>query len=436
MKTYFNETINTIESLRRENEGFLLSFNGEDTENVRFSQGKVRQPSNQYQAEIALTWIDGQRQAKADVALTMDHEEDKELLSSLIENLRQSISVSPEYTLFDYNREPVSTCRDVEKSFNESTKIVSDIVRSSKEYDLVGLLVMGQQYIGFANHLGQINWAAYDDFTFSWSIFITADKAAKGSYSGDVWSLDAFQVKLQDSARDAEIMKRDAITLEPGEYRVYLSPAAVDHLTWFFDCGYGAVRNKSSLLQKLHDGEESLSPLLTVNENFDIGMRPDFNDSGFIAKSRTVINQGKTVSLFVSPTTGAEFDVEHNGAGPSEYFESLEIEPGDLAKDDVLTKLGTGIYINNLHYLNPSDRASARITGMTRFACFWVENGEIIAPINVMRFDDTLYRLFGSELEALTQESEPFAIPWQLNQRPRGGYKSPGALVKSMRFTL
>ncbi|MFD2176050.1 metallopeptidase TldD-related protein [Veronia pacifica] len=436
MKTYFNETINTIESLRREDEGFLLSFNGEDTEYVRFSQGKVRQPSNQYQAEIALTWIDGQKQAKAQVSLTMDHEEDKALLSSLVESLRQSISVSPEYTLFDYNREPISTCRDVERSFNESTKIVSDIIRSSKEYDLVGLLVMGQQYIGFANHLGQINWAAYDDVTFNWSIFITADKAATGSYSSDTWSLDDFRAKLQDSARDAEIMRRDAITLDPGEYRVYLSPAAVNYLSWFLDCSYGAFRNKSSLLQKLHDGEHTLSPLLTVKDNFDIGMKPDFNGSGFIAKSRTVINQGKTESLFISPTTGAEFNVEHNGAGSYEGFGSLEIESGDLSKNKVLKELGTGIYINNLHYLNPSDRASARITGMTRFACFWVENGEIIAPINVMRFDDTLYRLFGSELEALTQESELSVETIELNQRARGGSKAPGALIKSMRFTL
>ena len=30
---------------------------------------------------------------------------------------------------------------------------------------------------------------------------------------------------------------------------------------------------------------------------------------------------------------------------------------------------------------------------MTRFACFAVENGELVAPIGVLRFDDTLFRM-------------------------------------------
>ena len=47
------------------------------------------------------------------------------------------------------------------------------------------------------------------------------------------------------------------------------------------------------------------------------------------------------------------------------------------------------------------------MTGMTRFATFWVENGEVVAPVNVMRFDDTLYSLFGTEnLQHITKERQ------------------------------
>ncbi len=38
---------------------------------------------------------------------------------------------------------------------------------------------------------------------------------------------------------------------------------------------------------------------------------------------------------------------------------------------------------------------------MTRFASFWVEHGRIVAPLNVMRFDDSLFRVLGPNLEAL-----------------------------------
>ena len=52
-----------------------------------------------------------------------------------------------------------------------------------------------------------------------------------------------------------------------------------------------------------------------------------------------------------------------------------------------MKKIDTGLYLGNLHYLNWSDNIGGRITGMTRYACFWVEDGEIVAPIENMRFE-------------------------------------------------
>ena len=41
--------------------------------------------------------------------------------------------------------------------------------------------------------------------------------------------------------------------------------------------------------------------------------------------------------------------------------------------------LGTGLFVGNLWYTNFSDRAACRTTGMTRFATFWIDEGEIVA---------------------------------------------------------
>ena len=43
---------------------------------------------------------------------------------------------------------------------------------------------------------------------------------------------------------------------------------------------------------------------------------------------------------------------------------------------------------------------------MTRFATFWMDDGEIVAPVNVLRFDDTAYHLLGDHLEGLTDTTE------------------------------
>jgi predicted Zn-dependent protease len=79
---------------------------------------------------------------------------------------------------------------------------------------------------------------------------------------------------------------------------------------------------------------------------------------------------------------------------------------------------------------------ACRITGMTRFATFWVENGAIQAPLNVMRFDETLYRMLGENLVALTAERELLLDSSTYGARSTASSRMPGAVVKDFTFTL
>jgi predicted Zn-dependent protease len=101
-----------------------------------------------------------------------------------------------------------------------------------------------------------------------------------------------------------------------------------------------------------------------------------------------------------------------------------------------LPRLDTGVYINNLWYLNYSDRSACRITGMTRFATFWVEGGMVQAPLSVMRFDESIYRMFGDYLLGLTAERDFILDPSTYNERSTGSSHLPGALVEGLNFTL
>ena len=99
-------------------------------------------------------------------------------------------------------------------------------------------------------------------------------------------------------------------------------------------------------------------------------------------------------------------------------------------------ELGTGLYLSNLHYINWSDPQTARITGMTRFACFWVEKGEIQGPIQDLRFDETLFNIFGKNLINLTKTQQVYANTSTYLKRDLGAMKVPGALIQDMNFTL
>jgi predicted Zn-dependent protease len=86
--------------------------------------------------------------------------------------------------------------------------------------------------------------------------------------------------------------------------------------------------------------------------------------------------------------------------------------------------------------LNWSDPVSARVTGMTRYACFWVENGEIVGPIKDMRWDESLYEALGSKLVALTTHTAIDPAVDTYFQRALGGSRTPGALIENFTFTL
>ena len=115
---------------------------------------------------------------------------------------------------------------------------------------------------------------------------------------------------------------------------------------------------------------------------------------------------------------------------------SPRMEVGKLNQDDVIREIEKGLYLSNIHYLNWSDNAGGRITGLTRYACFWVEGGEIVAPIETMRFDDSFYQCFGNNL--LNVEDKLTVVPevGTYGQRSLGATRCPGILVDSFALTL
>jgi predicted Zn-dependent protease len=174
-----------------------------------------------------------------------------------------------------------------------------------------------------------------------------------------------------------------------------------------------------------------------IRENTCDGIAPDFKDAGFIRPdSLTLIGSGAYQECLVSPRSAVEYGASTNGASAMESPHSIDIAAGTVASGDVLRALGTGIYIGNLWYLNYSDRSACRTTGMTRFATFWVEHGVIQAPLNVMRFDETVYRMLGENLIGLTAERDMIFDPDTYGRRSTRTARLPGALIDDFTLTL
>ena len=73
---------------------------------------------------------------------------------------------------------------------------------------------------------------------------------------------------------------------------------------------------------------------------------------------------------------------------------------------------------------------------MSRFAAFYVKNGEITAPVNVMRFDESVFKMLGENFVDATSEREMLISTDTYGQRSTESSHLPGIIVKDFSFTL
>jgi len=318
--------------------------------------------------------------------------------------------------------------------------MVDEVLRTAQGHDLVGILAAGPVWRGFANSFGQRNWHESASVNLDWSLYHSRDKAVKSSYAGFDWDSDAFAAKFNNAADQLALLDREPVSIPPGPYRAYLTPTALNEILAMLNWGgvsEKSLRTKQSPLQRMRDDGVQLNAAVTLAENTAGGLAPAFQGDGFIKPDRLVIlDQGRLAGSLISPRTAKEYGLATNGADGSESMASIDLAAGELALARVLDELDTGVFLSNLWYLNFSDRANCKLTGMTRFACFWVEGGKIKAPLNVMRFDDSLFRVLGENLLGLTCERELLIDSDTYGQRATGSAWVPGALVKNFRFVL
>jgi predicted Zn-dependent protease len=440
MQDYFYALADAITEALHGDEFYTCTFRAEDSDFVRFNRSAIRQAGTVAQRFLTLDLIHGRRHAAAETALSGEFESDRDHVRQLLTELREQLPYLPEDPHLLYATTVHSSAQQGDNRLPDKADAVAAILDAGVGRDLVGMYAAGGIYAGFANALGQRNWFANYTFNCDWSFYYQSDKAVKTSYAGFVWEPTIFTHKVAEAAAQLEILRRPPHTIPPGRYRIYLAPTAlydiVEMLAWG---GFGLKdhRTKQTTLLKMVEEGVHLHPAITIRENTRDGVAPNFQGAGFIKPEYvTLIEAGAFRDCLVSPRSAKEYGVPTNGASNAEAPESVEMAAGAIARDDVLQQLDTGIYINNLWYLNYSDRSACRITGMTRFATFWVERGIIQAPLSVMRFDESIYRMFGEHLLGLTAERDFILDPSTYHERSTGSSRLPGALVEDFNFTL
>ena len=431
--------LNLTQSLHLD-EYFTLRLQGEVSQFTRFNQAKVRQTGIVRDGSLQLKLIHQQRSSSIEFPFTGDLEVDLPQLRSALELLRAEV---PQLPIDPYMVVPSGDATSHETHLGQllpDAEVVAALLPVVNGLDFTGLYAAGTLVRGYADSSGQKHWFATESYTLDYSLFINSGQAVKGTLAGSHWDNAIYQAKIAESKTQLDRLAQPLKTIERGKYRTYLAPAATADLLGMLSWGgisEASLQQGRSCFGALQRQEQSLSPQLTISENFQHGLVPRFNELGEIAPANlTLIDRGKLANTLINARTAIEYQKPANGANRSESLRSAEITPGTLTADRILATLDTGLYLSNLHYLNWSDRPTGRITGMTRYACFWVENGQIVAPIANLRFDESLYRCWGDHLLALTDTLEFIPDVDTYSSRQLGGSWTPGMLIEDFTYTL
>jgi predicted Zn-dependent protease len=213
------------------------------------------------------------------------------------------------------------------------------------------------------------------------------------------------------------LRSRDPADLEPGEYPVVLEPAAVAVLLQFLArLGFGAQamqQGQSCFQGKV--GEAVCDERIWITDDpHDPAASPvAFDGEGVPTRRVELIDAGVLRGVVHDTRTAAKDGVESTGNGgvpPNPYGpfpHTLLMAPGEEDLGAMIATTGRGLLVSRFHYTNVAERATATLTGMTRYGLFEIRDGAAGRPVKNLRFTQSVLGALNA-VEGVGRERERF----------------------------
>ena len=412
-KDIFQTICSQVFDSLKENEKLTVYLEGENSQYFRFNDSKLRQSGIIEDYAVTISLFSGKKSLQSSTTLSSDIKSSVSNLTNEINALRDPLSLIPEndFTCFPDPFESLDIVKSGQLPKRE--EILEALMDTISSDNLTGVWTSGKIFRACSTSEGTNHWFEKDSFIFDFSLIDAQENMVKVLFPGSNWDKSKFVAAFHEASEKLKLMNKPKMELKPGKYRVWFEPNAVADFVDMFNwngVSESSFRNGSSCLLKLRNSDTRLSNLFSLNESFSSLSTAPFNSRGEVSEDVAIIQNGILSNTLVNAKTALEYKISSNFAeepnswGMGEYMRSPHMEAGDIDNEERLEKLGTGIFISNIHYLNWSDTLGGRITGLTRYACYWVEDGKLVAPIKTMRFDDSFYNFFGSNLEGVGKE--------------------------------
>jgi PmbA protein len=232
------------------------------------------------------------------------------------------------------------------------------------------------------------------------------------------------------------------ISLAPGKFRVLLDiPAASEVFGWLAQLGFGGHAEVEgwSCLRKKRGRRVAPSAVTMIDDPTAPASMPQSIDfEGVATRATPLLSEGVVGPPVVDLSTGGKLRRKPTGhALPPEApwgdFGPMPthalVAPGDARFDELVRETRRGLLVTRFHYIRAVDPSRSLLTGMTRSGTYWIERGEIQAPVRNLRFTESMLaavagvELLGRERGRVSDERGLFAVT------------TPPILTKAFRFT-
>jgi PmbA protein len=282
-------------------------------------------------------------------------------------------------------------------------------------FPVYGFFTSGTSELAIASTTGL---AVEQQMTDAIALVVGADEHRSGYAEATSWrlgSIDPAAVAREASEKAART--EGAKTLEPGSYAAVLEPYAFAELLQYFafdsfgalgmleERGYLAGRIGERIFDaKISIADDPLDPR-GLPKAFDFEGSPkrrvelvtDGIARGTVWDRRTAKRAQNSVE-----TTGHAPPPDAADWGPQPY--ALSVAGGDAESvDELVARVGEGIYVTRLHYLGIVHPREGVITGMTRDGTFRIRKGKIAEPLMNLRFTIAVPELL-REVHGLTRD--------------------------------
>ncbi|MHA1930153.1 MAG: TldD/PmbA family protein [Candidatus Thorarchaeota archaeon] len=237
------------------------------------------------------------------------------------------------------------------------------------------------------------------------------------------WSSDTRrdfnQLKVEDVARIAATKATTGfgmVNIEPGEYEIVLEPAALSGFMFFINYFGFSAQNyqdyQSFLIDKI--GEKVFSEKLSLwDDALDnrFASPTSFDAEGYPKSKLDLVEKGVVKNLVYDSKTATKDGVASTGHNARFWGRSLPfathllVAEGDSDIEEMIAETKKGILVTHFHYQNAVNPVKGIFTGLTRDGTWYIENGEIKAPLRTLRYTDAAPR-FLSDIDLVGKYSE------------------------------